>query len=355
MHPTLTFRLIETLKGFGGGTNQLILFTHSADLLSTYYSTGNVFFIDSAPAQQSNQAHQLSTLANAHATVARAAGANLGLFAVGKRLIFVEGREASVDRLVYHKVAQSAFPDSYVMPIGSVDNLVALRSVVDELTNAIFGIDLFMVRDRDGLSDELIATLQSNARFRSLPRRHVENYLLDPDVLSDVGRAFYLGAEQRDSSRIREKLRDVASTSIMNAVLWNVRENLRSMGTVPLPAVRDIDKMTRDDLASSLAEQMARAVGDVTRELSADAIRKLVLKEHSRLAASLATDEWVRLLPGKLIFSRFCGEFFGAEKERTREAYVDIAVRTKPEVFDDIVQIFRSFAQLVNVGSTVAT
>jgi len=136
LHPTLTFRLIETLKGFGGGTNQLILFTHSADLLSTYYSTGNVFFIDSAPAQQSNQAHQLSTLANAHATVARAAGANLGLFAVGKRLIFVEGREASVDRLVYHKVAQGAFPDSYVMPIGSVDNLVALRSVVDELTNA---------------------------------------------------------------------------------------------------------------------------------------------------------------------------------------------------------------------------
>ena len=35
LHPTLTFRLIETLKEFGGGTNQLILFTHSADLIST--------------------------------------------------------------------------------------------------------------------------------------------------------------------------------------------------------------------------------------------------------------------------------------------------------------------------------
>jgi hypothetical protein len=141
LHPTLTFRLIETLKGFGGGTNQLILFTHSADLISTYYSTGNVFFIDSS-SDDPNQAHQLSALATAHSAVARAAGANLGLFAVGKRLVFVEGREASVDRLVYHKVAQSAFPDSYVMPIGSVENIVALRSVVDELTNAIFGIDL---------------------------------------------------------------------------------------------------------------------------------------------------------------------------------------------------------------------
>ena len=46
LHPTLTFRLIETLKEIGGGTNQLFLFTHSADLISTYYATGNVFFID---------------------------------------------------------------------------------------------------------------------------------------------------------------------------------------------------------------------------------------------------------------------------------------------------------------------
>lgn len=125
LHPTLTFRLIETLKGFGGGTNQLVLFTHSADLLSTYYSTGNVFFIDSSTAEP-NQAHQLSALVTAHSSVAKAAAANLGLFAVGKRLVFVEGQEASVDRLVYHKVAQFSFPESYVMPIGSVENILAI-------------------------------------------------------------------------------------------------------------------------------------------------------------------------------------------------------------------------------------
>lgn len=50
LHPTLAFRLIETLKGFGNGTNQFILFTHSADLISTYYSSGSVFFIDAVAA-----------------------------------------------------------------------------------------------------------------------------------------------------------------------------------------------------------------------------------------------------------------------------------------------------------------
>ena len=177
----MAFRLIETLKEFGGGTNQLLLFTHSADLISTYYSSGNVFFIDSSQ-DADNQAHRLSDLTTAHSAVARAAGANLELFAVGKRLVFVEGEDASVDRLVYHKVAQSSFPDAYLMPIGSVENIVALRAVVDELASSIFGIDLFLIRDRDGLSEAVINALEKNDCFRCLPRRHIESYLLDPEV-----------------------------------------------------------------------------------------------------------------------------------------------------------------------------
>ncbi len=317
LHPTLTFRLIETLKGFGDGTNQLVLFTHSADLLSTYYSTGSVYFIDSS-ASDINQAHQLSALATAHTAVARAAGANLGLFAVGKRLVFVEGREASVDRLVYHKVAQNAFPDSYVMPIGSVENLIALRSVVDELTNAIFGIDLFLVRDRDGLSDEHVLSLESNARFRSLPRRHIENYLLDPDVLSEVARTFYLRPEQQDVARIRDRLKQIASSSIMQAVLWNVRESIRVLGTLPSPVVRNVEQMSRDELAASISDQVARNLCEIAQGLGAGEIRKLVIKEHARLDAALSSEEWVKVLPGKLVFARFCAEFLAVEKERVR-------------------------------------
>ena len=345
LHPTLTFRLIETLKGFGGGTNQLILFTHSADLISTYYSTGNVFFIDSSPGAP-NQAHQLSALATAHTAVARAAGANLGLFAVGKRLVFVEGRDASVDRLVYHKVAQSAFPDSYVMPIGSVENIIALRSVVDELTNAIFGIDLFLIRDRDGLSDEVIATLESNVRFRSLPRRHIENYLLDPDVLSEVAKTFFLTPVRREVDRIREALLQIASSSIMQAVLWNVRENIRVLGTLPQPSARNIEKMSPDLLAQIVSEQVEKALGEMSQSLDTSKIHKIVIKEHAKLEAALLSKEWPKLLPGKLIFSRFCGEFFAVEQERVREAYADIAMREKPEVFEDIAVILKGFSRI---------
>jgi hypothetical protein len=285
-------------------------------------------------------------LATAHSAVARAAGANLGLFAVGKRLVFVEGREASVDRLVYHKVAQSAFPDSYVIPIGSVDNLVALRSVVDELTNAIFGIDLFLVRDRDGLSDEVIAALESNVRFRCLPRRHVENYLLDADVLSEVARTFYLAQEKADVTRIRQALLEIATSSVMQGVLWNVRERIRVLGVLPQPSANDLSQMSRDQLAQSISDQVSTDLGEMARGLGAPEIRKLVLQEHTKLQAALSSEDWTRLLPGKPIFSRFCGEFFAVETARVREAYADVAMRTKQEVFLDITKIFQAFSRL---------
>ena len=346
LHPTLAFRLIETLKEFGGGTNQLILFTHSADLISTYYSSGNVFLIDSSQ-DAANQAHKLSDLANAHSAVSRAAGANLGLFAVGKRLVFLEGNDASVDRLVYHKVAQSAFPDAYMMPIGSVENIVALRTVVDELSSAIFGIDLFLIRDRDGLSKEIINALEENERFRCLPRRHVENYLLDPEVLGEVASAFYLSQEQQDVSRIQESLHSIASKSIMISVLWNAQEHIQVLGKVPQPSIRNLDKMSRDELADNISSQIISGIRDVSQNLKDTAIHGLVIKEHEKLEAVLSTDDWGKVFPGKLIFNRFCGEFFNEKGARVREAYADIAMRNKPDVFSDIINILHGFQSIV--------
>ncbi|GAF92055.1 unnamed protein product, partial [marine sediment metagenome] len=78
------------LKELGDGTNQFIFFTHSADLVSTYYTTGNVYFIDMSEGDQ-NQARQLSTLGDRHAATASKVAANLGLFAVGKNIILIEG------------------------------------------------------------------------------------------------------------------------------------------------------------------------------------------------------------------------------------------------------------------------
>jgi predicted ATPase len=342
LHPTLTFRLIETLKGFGSGTNQLILFTHSADLISTYYSTGNVFFVDTT--STTNQAQQLSALNKQHSTVARAAGANLGLFAVGRKLVFVEGRDASVDRLVYHRVAQRVFPDAYVMPLGSVENLLSLRAVVEELSQAVFGLELFMVRDRDGLTSSVVASLEQNQRFRCLPRRHVENYLLDPTVLASVARQFYLAPPLFDAEFLQKELQRLAEESLMTAVLWNVREHIRAHGAVAQPKIRKAEQLTATGLAEALSSELSSCVEEMSSTLNAATIARVVNDEHAILTTALSDGTWRAALPGKLIFGRFCGEIFGVETARVREAYVDTALKEGSNTFHEIEGLLRHFA-----------
>ena len=196
LHPTLTFRLIEALKNIGDHTNQFIFLTHSSDLISTYYSTGDVYFIDQK-ADGSNQAHRLSDLSHEHKEVASLIGQNLGLFAVGKKLVFVEGEESSIDRLAYQKISQIVDPEIRVIPAGSVFNIMTLSSIEEQIRKAIFGIELYMIRDRDGLSDEQILALEKNGRIKCLKRRHIENYFLDDEVLFKVAQRLYLTESNR--------------------------------------------------------------------------------------------------------------------------------------------------------------
>lgn len=341
LHPTLTFRLLETIKQLGDGTNQLILFSHSADLLSTYWASGNVFFIDSTAAT-GNQAHQLGALANAHAETARLAGANLGLFAVGRHIVFIEGRTASADRVVYHRICQAAFPEAYLMPLGSVDNLLALRSVVDELGAAVFGVELFMVRDRDGLTDSQVATLETQRRFRCIGRRHVENYLLDASVLARVARQFYLGSDLERPDVLEAELRHSAERMLPVALLSSVREWLRMAGGVSLPRIADAGKLSEAALSSSVLSVVAESVRELCDSLEASRVEAFMRDEKRRLEESLSDGSWKSMFPGKPIFGDFCGRVLHTPETRVREAYADIAVREAPEVFAELSEIFAS-------------
>lgn len=261
--------------------------------------------------------------------------------------MFIEGTEASTDRVVYHKVAQATFPDAYLLPVGSVENLSALRSIVDELGKAVFGIDLFMVRDRDGLTEDTVASLEANPRMRVLQRRHIENYLLDVDVLSAVAKSFYLRAEMSDPGAIATALGEAAKDCLMPAVLSNVKERVRLYGALSIPAVRDPSTLSIDALITAIVTQLESSIRTLDGAFADAELRKLVRQEHARLTHSLKDGTWMSVLPGKQILARFCGNFWSVEVTRVREAYADIGMREKPEVFADIAALFNHFKGLV--------
>ena len=341
LHPTLTFKLVETLKAIGDHTNQFIFLTHSADLISTYYSTGNVYFIDSIQTG-SNQAHKLSELNHSHKEVVNLIGENLGLFAVGKKLIFVEGEESSIDRLTYNKIARGYLPEAKFVPIGSVKNLSALNIVEKQIRSAIFGIDIYMIRDRDGLSDEQILQIEENGRIKCLKKRHIENYFLDSEILLKVAEHFYVTVNKAEITRefIEIKLKEIAQNQLKLNLLQNTKEYLKLNHNFDIPTIRSIESKNLNEIKTEMVANVSVSLTNLSTGLSD--LQNWMSSEQAKLEEDLQNENWKNTFQGKNTFSMICGEL-GIDKLKVRQAYVDIALKEKPKIFNDIKEILENF------------
>lgn len=344
LHPTLTFRLIETLKSTGDHTNQFIFLTHSADLISTYYSTGDVYFIDSIQTG-ANQAHKLSDLDHNHKDISRLIGANLGLLAVGKKIIFVEGESASIDRLTYHSIAQNVLQEAKIAPIGSVENIIALNSIGDQIEKSIFGIDFYMIRDRDGLSEVQIKNVEKNGKIKCLKKRHLENYFLDPKILFQVTKKLYLSQPNITEDFIEKSMKTIAEQSLSYILMQNIKDYLKLNCHFDIPTIKSVEKEDLDMVKSKMLLGVEKSLNDLSSKLSNTELTNYCNNEVERLQKSLQDGSWKNEFHGKIIFSKLCSEIFHtASQNQVRAAYVDIVIETKSSIFDDIINIFKTFA-----------
>jgi len=341
LHPTLTFKLIEALKSIGEHTNQFIFLTHSADLISTYYSTGNVYFIDSAQTG-TNQAHRLSDLNHSHHELVQLIGENLGLFAVGKKIVFVEGESSSIDRLTYHKIALSVKPELKISPVGSVVNIGALKTVEEQLRNSVFGLDMYMLRDRDGLRQEQIDELEKGKKLICLKRRHIENYFLNENILHKVAKHLYLNKNDTDISvaRITSEMKRIATETIGFNLYKNFKEYIGANYSIKVPKVNSIDKKSLTEVKTLIANGLESNLNVLSTDLEKIKTEDWLNKEQSRLEKMLESDNWKTEFQGKIIFSKLCGEVLKGNALSIRECYVDIAIAEKDAGILEIAEIF---------------
>lgn len=343
LHPTLTFRLIETLKDMAGGTNQFFFFTHSGDLISTYYVTGNVYFIDTVK-NGTNEAKKLSELESTHRVLAQIMGENLGLFSVGKKIIFVEGDTSSIDRLTYHAIAQKYFPEAYVTPIGSVENMPALSRLSGEIEHRVFGIDFFMIRDKDGLNDVNIQEIETNNKMRCLKKLCLENYFLDADVLAKVAERFCIqDGNLKNTTYINTRLKEIASRFLNFNIQLMVKEYLKSHSEIEKPSVAAVETKTVAVIQTEYSAALAASLQEQARLLSATTIAQKFTDATASLTQALTNQDWLNEFSGKEIFSVYCGTHLRIAPEQVRQAYIEIAIKEKPEVFQDIIDIFEHF------------
>ncbi|MFC1810102.1 AAA family ATPase, partial [Patescibacteria group bacterium] len=342
LHPTLTFRLIETLKKMGDGTNQFIFFTHSADLISTYYSTGNVYFIDTTT-KKGNQAHKLSDLREKHPDLVELMSENIGLFAVGKKLVFVEGEDASLDRLTYHSIAQQTYPKLNFIPVGSVENVMLLENTTKQLNNSLFGIDFYMIRDRDGLSESKIKQLETGTKLKCIKRRHLENYFLDSKILAKVSNRLCLEKKWSNQANIDKELEQITKTTFTEALSLIIKEYIKINSNIPVPSIKAVQEKNAEELIVEVISQIQVQTKKIGEDLDKSNLESIFNKFKQKLEKSLSDGTWIKVFPGKVLFREICKKI-GANCDQVRECYIQIVLEDEEKIFNDIKTIFKAFS-----------
>ena len=345
LHPELTYRLLRTLQSVGE-RNQFIFCTHSPDIITESLNHSVVFI--KPPEGDNNQALCVEK-DEEKATALNLLGQNLGVIALGRRIVLIEGREASLDKHTYGEIVGHDFPRYVLVPSGARQTILSFSKVIDDvLAKAIWGIDFFMICDGDSslpqqVMKELVA--KSSGRLVFLPRYHLENYFLDESVISKIFDKMESGDSWlRDPKQIRERLKQIARESLPYTInLW-LGSYLRSkVGEIEV-SVKGVDGMNLDDYTKQLEEPILKENKRIGIVLSIEEIKKDVGERWRALARLLEDDkeDWKKLIPGRVVCHRFANTA-GINPGRFKTLYIHTAKEAGLAPFDEIIEIFKSF------------
>ena len=342
LHPELLSRLITTLRHVGE-SNQFILVTHSADLISSSLDE-TVVFLTPPKEDRSNQAVKIEPTGDV-AEALHQLGQSVGIVSLGKKIVLIEGSDSSLDKKTYGQIVKDQFPELVLLPSGGKENLSSFRTIASEvLDKSLWGIRFFMLADRDAAM-ETQATATDN--FQILRRYHLENYFLDAAIL----RQCFVDREEENSwllsvEQIENRLRKIARSAVGYSVGLVVAKKIRdATGNVSIMP-KGSHEMNASMLADSFSKKAVAERKRVETVLDANSVRQLVEDTYQKFEDLLANpgNDWKNEFPGKWILSRFCEEA-GEKESRLKNLYIRKAREVDPNPFQEIIDIFSSFAR----------
>lgn len=143
---------------------------------------------------------------------------------------------------------------------------------------------------------------------------------------------------------IKQKLQEIASNLVKLNLLQNTKEYLALNHDFLIPTVKSIDVKEVDAIKTEMIDGVMASISTLTTNLSSENLKLWMDIEQGRLESALSGENWKDEFQGKDVFSIFCGTVLSADRIIVRQAYIDIALSEKPEVFDDIKEIFESFS-----------
>lgn len=344
LHPELSYRLITTLRSIGED-NQFIFCTHSPDIISSSLDDTVIFL---TPANgNNNQAVQVKP-DDENSEVLGRLGHSVGIVSLGKKIVLIEGKDASTDKKVYDGIVKSQFPSLVLLPSAGKGNITSFDAVANPILNrSIWGVRFFMLVDRDAVIPRPNPNSQmtlSGGPLRCLSKYHLENYFLDEEVL-----AMALGAmgneEFSDPEKINALLKEIAAQYVSYAAALSASAKFRrEIGNVKIMP-KGCHGKSLDDLADMVKGEITQERDRIQRGLAVEEVISFLRQRHESLTEMLEGNEWKNEIPGKHVLNTFCGKV-GVKPGQMRNVYVREALKSEENPFAEIVQIFRDFSEM---------
>jgi Cdc6-like AAA superfamily ATPase len=349
LHPELSYKLIRTLTGIGEN-NQFIFCTHSPDIItaSLEYS---VVFIGPPLSEGQNQAIPVSEDDETNQAL-KLLGHSVGIIALGKKIVLIEGTHASLDKQTYGAILRDRFPDLVLVPSGSKGLILSFSTLVKEvLDKSIWGVEFFMVCDGDTVPlshDNSAITEATKGRLIVLDRYHLENYFLEEDILARIFSPFVPeDSWLKTPASIRSTLKDIAKEMTSYTVALYTSAHFRDeVGNISLMP-KDCNGKSVEQLKSIICSQATNEKTRVGKTIDSTNISKFIDYIMRQINDSIDkdTDHWKKLIPGKSILNIFSSRA-GMPVGMLKQAYIAEAMKSDPNPFDDIIHVFQRFNDL---------
>ena len=346
LHPELSYKLLQTLKTVGEN-NQFILCTHSPDIITASLDNSVVFIAPPKGAAE-NQAVTVKEDDETHQAL-KLLGQSIGIVALGKRIVLIEGTHASLDKQVYGSILRDGFPNLVLVPGGGKGLLTSFdylhRHVLDR---TVWGVEFFMLCDRDAVpafKAQEIAGGATQGRIEILKKYHLENYFLDEAALASVFADTEPEASPlRSPTEVRSRLREITRKHASYAAALAASVYFRELaGNVDIMA-KDCNGKTAAELSALLKTRALDERNRIVGILDDARIETFLLDFLSDLEKSFVEDNdlWKSVVPGKQVLNVFASQVgLGG---RLKTMYIRHALKLSPSPFDDIFKIFGRFA-----------
>jgi energy-coupling factor transporter ATP-binding protein EcfA2 len=341
LHPELSFKLIRTLQGIGEN-NQFVFFTHSADIISS--SIDDTVLFMRPPNGGANQAVKAGRDDDATQGL-KLLGHSIGVISLGRKIVLIEGEDASTDKKVYSSILGNGISDFVLLPVGSVQTLHNFEKIRERiLDKAIWGVDFYMVCDHDApYHDGILADDCAHPRLKKIGRYHIENYFLEEEILAQVFEDIDTEAEWlRDPARVNSELKSLAAQKLSYATALVVARDVWSRGGNVKILPKACDGANEVQLVDLVAEMANREIARVGQLLKAEEIVALTQSTYRTLQESLEGNDWKFKIPAKSVLRAFFAKA-GIKDVHVKSLYIRKAQDSKNNPFKDIVEIFEYF------------